>query len=179
LKISIIAAIADDNVIGINNHLPWHLPKDLARFRKMIEGYPIVFGRKTWDGLVEQRIKIPASQIAILSKLNSLKLMPTFSSNVLCDSLEEAIYHLSKIDRMGEIFIGGGAQIYAAALPIVDTMYITRIDKKFEGDAFFPKINYNDWLLKNSCPFIEDKIVTLTEIYKRLSVKDKIWLDAL
>jgi hypothetical protein len=58
-------------------------------------------------------------------------------------------------------------------------MYITRIDKKFEGDAFFPKINYNDWLLKNSCPFIEDKIVTLTEIYKRLSVKDKIWLDAL
>lgn len=137
MKISIIVAMASNRVIGLNNKMPWHLPADLKRFRKITMGSPILMGRKTFESIGRP---LPGRTNIIISR------NPAYKQDgcLVINDLETAIK--TGCQMAGEIFIIGGSDLYQALLPVADTLYITKIDKNFEGNTFFPEINPADWL---------------------------------
>lgn len=136
--IIIIAAIAKNNAIGKNNALIWHLPADLKRFKKITSGHHILMGRKTFESIGKP---LPnRTSIVITTKKN----YQNQNKCIIANSIEEAI-KLAKNDN--KIFIIGGAQIYKQVLEkdLADRLDITLIDKEFEADVFFPKIDKKKW----------------------------------
>lgn len=136
MTISIIAAIAENNVIGKDNDLIWHISEDLKRFKKLTSGHTIIMGRKTYESLPFK--PLPNRKNIILSGKTDLK----FKGAIVVTGIEDA---LKKCDGEEEIFICGGATIYKYFLPVSDKMYITKVYKEFEGDTFFPEFCYDDW----------------------------------
>jgi len=135
--ISIIAAIGKNNEIGKGNELLCRLPSDLKRFKALTSGHTVVMGRKTFESLPNGTL--PNRRNIIISRNPAL----TIEGAEVYSSLDYAL--LKCIDET-EIFIVGGAQIYAQALPIADKLYITRIHAGFpEADAFFPLIDKDSW----------------------------------
>ena len=124
---ALIAAFADNRVMGKNGRLPWHIPEDLKRFRSLTEGHTVIMGRRSFEEIGRA---LANRQTIVLSR------NPAFTAEgcTVARSLTEAI---SRADRT-EIFIAGGASVYAEALPLCDRLYITRIDARFDGDTFFP-----------------------------------------
>lgn len=118
-------------MIGVNNQLPWHLPADLKHFKSITSGHPIIMGRKTWDSLGRP---LPNRRNMVISRQNNLQL-----EGAECfTSLENA---LRACHESHQIFIIGGAQIYAEALPLVDQLIITQVQLEVLGDAYFPDIS--------------------------------------
>ena len=134
-KISIIAAVAKNGVIGVNNSLPWYLPDDLKHFKDKTLGKAVLMGRKTFESLGGS---LKERQNIILTR------DPNYQAPncEVVSSIEEA----KKIAKSDEIMIIGGASLYAQTLPIANKMYLTLIDKEYEGDAFFPNYDKNDWV---------------------------------
>jgi len=133
--ISLIAAMAEDRVIGINNKMPWHLPADLRHFKALTVGKPIIMGRKTWEslpGLLPDR-----PHIVVTKDLNYQA-----KGCQVVHSIDEA---LAAAGDVSEIMIVGGAAFYAAMLPQADRLYLTQVKTTVEGDAFFPDYNATDW----------------------------------
>lgn len=132
-RLSLIAALARNRVIGHNNAMPWHLPEDLKRFKALTLGHPVIMGRKTWDSIIAILGKpLPGrTSIVISRQLDSLP-----SGALLARSLDEAIM---ACPPGGEAFVIGGAEIYALALPRASRLYLTEIDAEPEGDAWFPE----------------------------------------
>ena len=130
--LSLIVAVADNGVIGVENRLPWRAPADLARFKQLTMGKPIVMGRKTFDSL--GRV-LPGRPHVVVSR-QTLQL----PENCLCvHSMVDAIAKAEElVDATDEIMVIGGAEIYAQALPFADRVYLTRVHVQPEGDAFFP-----------------------------------------
>ncbi len=147
MTISIIVAISENNVIGKNNDLIWHISEDLKRFKKLTSGHSIIMGRKTYESLPFK--PLPKRKNIILS-FKDIK----FEGAYVVNNLEDAIKLCEGED---EIFICGGAEIYKRFIPLVDKLYITKVHKKFEGDTFFPKINYNEWKLIERSKRLYDK----------------------
>lgn len=143
LPLSIIVALADNHVIGINNQLPWHLPADLKHFKAVTTGKPIIMGRKTWESLgrpLPSRLNIVVSRQAGFVA-EGAEVYPT---------LEKAMLRANEwatAQQVAEIMLIGGAQLYSMALQanIVDKLYLTRVHLKPEGDAWFPKIDEDSW----------------------------------
>ncbi len=136
MKLSIIAAIAKNRVIGDANKLPWHFSADLKHFRQITMGKPIVMGRKTYESLKDP---LPGrSNIIISSNKNYQKEGCTVFS-----SPEAALHELQLCE---EVMIIGGASLYNQLLPIANRLFLTLIHKDFEGDTFFPVIDFNQWL---------------------------------
>ena len=137
--LSIIAAVAKNNCIGIGNDLPWHIPEDLKRFKEVTEGKTVVMGRKTYESIFSRLSKpLPNRKNIVITSQADYQV----PENVyLAGSLDEAI------DKFGgeELFIIGGASVYKQAIDKADKLYITLIDKEIEGDAFFPEIDKNIW----------------------------------
>jgi dihydrofolate reductase len=133
--ISIIAAIANNRVIGINNTLPWHLPEDLKRFRALTMGHHIVMGRKTFESLGRL---LPGRNTVIVSR-NQNYLVP---GALAARSLEAA---LAACGNDKEVFVIGGAQLYREALSRADRLYLTEITADFDGDAHFPEVDTSVW----------------------------------
>ena len=133
--LSIIVAIADNGVIGINNSLPWHLPEDLQRFKLLTTGHHIIMGRKTYESLGRL---LPGRITVIVTRNADYKL----EGALIAHSLESAIA-LCKNDD--EVFVIGGAELYKDSLKIADKLYITEVDLTVEGDAFFPKFDKDLW----------------------------------
>ena len=134
-KISIIVAMSDNYVIGLKNKLPWHISADLKNFKNITLGNPIIMGRKTYDSIgkpLKDRDNI------VISRDNSLKI----DGVEVVDSLEKAIFMTAEAP---ETFIIGGQQIYQIALPIATHMYVTNVEGNFEGDAYFPDYNQQEW----------------------------------
>ena len=135
--LSIIVAIAKNNAIGKDNKLLWHLPEDLKRFKRLTTGHNIIMGRKTFESL--GRI-LPNRHHIILC--NDAKL------NVQDENVE-ILDDISKLDKYinseEENFVIGGATMYKLLMPYSNKMYITEIDKDFDGDVYFPKINKDEW----------------------------------
>ena len=127
--LSIIVAKAKNNVIGKDNQLIWHLPDDLKRFKKLTTGHTIIMGRKTFESL--GRV-LPERKHVILSRNKEFKIDDE-NVEVINDISEVKQY----IDSKEECFVIGGAMIYQLLMPVCDIMYITEIDKEFDGDAFF------------------------------------------
>jgi dihydrofolate reductase len=140
MEIRIVVAASEDNFIGIDNQLPWHLPEDLRFFKKMTTGMPVVMGKNTWLSL--GRALPNRLNIVISSSLNNLP-----EGVLRFDSLENAIAHL-KTQGNETISIIGGGQIYKAALPLTDVVYLTRVHIVLRnGTASFPSLSENEWKL--------------------------------
>lgn len=135
--LSIIVAIANNNVIGKDNKLIWHLPEDLKRFKKITTGHTIIMGRKTFESL--GRV-LPKRKHVILCNDMELNID---NENVIV--LEDISLLKEYIDSEEENFVIGGATIYKLLLPFAQKMYITKIDEDFVGDVYFPKINEEEW----------------------------------
>lgn len=134
--VSIIVAIAANGVIGDKNSLLWHIKEDMRFFRQKTTSHPVIMGRKTYDSLGRP---LPNRTNVVISRtLNHIE------GCTVVHSLEEAI---ALFPSEEEIFIIGGAQIYAQALDVADRMYITRIEHSYEGDTSFPEWNRAQWQL--------------------------------
>lgn len=135
--LSIIVAIAENNVIGKDNQLIWHLPEDLKRFKRLTTGHTIIMGRKTFESL--GRV-LPNRKHVVLC--NDMKLdIDNENVEVLPD-----ISMLKKyMDDEEEHFVIGGATIYRLLMPYASKMYVTLIHQEFEGDVYFPEIKEEEW----------------------------------
>ncbi len=139
-ELSIIAAIDEVGGLGANKMLLAHLPADLAHFKKLTVGKPIIMGRATYESIGRP---LPNRTNIVIS--TTLQKVPGI---IVCTSLDNAIKHAVKSDS--EIMIIGGAQVYAQAIKLVSRMYITKIHHKFTADVFFPEIRQEIW-----CPVVE------------------------
>ena len=135
-NISIIVALADNNAIGKNNELLFHLPDDLKRFKRITTGHPVIMGRNTYLSLPKGAL--PERTNIVISDISGEK----FPDCIMAYSTEDA---LSKTDEMDECFIIGGGMVYRQFLPHASKLYITRIHENFDADTFFPEINYDEW----------------------------------
>lgn len=135
--LSIIVAVANDRVIGINNTLPWHLPEDLKRFRALTTGHHIIMGRKTYESLGRL---LPNRTTVIVTRNPSYQIAGALMAN----SLEAALL-LCKGDE--EPFLIGGAELYQHGLALATKLYITQVRLEVAGDAFFPAIDFTQWQL--------------------------------
>ncbi len=135
--LSIIVAKAKNNVIGKDNQLLWHIPDDLKRFKKFTTGHTIIMGRKTFKSLE----KILPNRKHIVFTQNPDFKVDDENVKVVHSMLQIQEY----IENDEEAFVIGGAIIYNLLMPYVKKMYITEIDKDFDGDAFFPKIDETKW----------------------------------
>lgn len=131
-KISLIVAIAENGTIGINNSLPWHLPDDLAFFKKNTVNKPIIMGRKTYESLGRP---LPNRDNIVISRQNAPANLP--ERVFYFRTLEQAIAAYKNVE---EIMIIGGAQLYRTALPYMDKLYITLVESKVTGDTFLPEV---------------------------------------
>lgn len=149
--ISIIVAMSKNGVIGKDNKIPWHLSEDLKRFKQITMGHPIVMGRKTYLSIGKP---LPGRKNIVITR------NPDFSVHGVHDvhivhSLDEAIKG-HKLDE--EIFVIGGAEIYKLALPRADKIYLTKLEKEFNGNTYFPDQN-----LENQFEKTEETATRLSE----------------
>jgi len=131
VRISLLAAVASDGVIGLGGAIPWRIPEDMARFRERTTGHAVVMGRKTWDSLPERFRPLPGRRNVVVTR------NPGWSAEGAerAGSLEDAL-HL--VEGVPQVFVIGGAELFAAALPLADELLLTEIDADVEGDTFFP-----------------------------------------
>lgn len=135
--VSIIVAIARNGVIGDKNSLLWHIKEDMRFFRTTTSGHAVVMGRKTFESLGSK--PLPKRTNIVITRADR-----EFDGALTAHSLEEAIAMAAGDE---EIFIIGGAQIYAEALRLADRIYITYVDCDYEGDTSFPEVDYSQWKL--------------------------------
>ncbi|MEC3841637.1 dihydrofolate reductase [Bacillus amyloliquefaciens] len=145
--ISFIFAMDENRLIGKDNDLPWHLPNDLAYFKKVTTGHTIVMGRKTFESI--GRPLPNRRNIVVTSRDASL-----FPGCTVAGSAEEV---LKLIPADEECFVIGGAQLYSALFPYADRLYMTIIHHVFEGDRFFPEFNEDEWELTSRHQGVKDE----------------------
>lgn len=138
--LSIVVAMDKNNLIGNKNEIPWHIPGELKRFRRITMGKPIIMGRKTHESI--GRVLDGRQNIVLSSNLSYEKKGVTVYHSFL-DIIDDFSAH-------DEIMIIGGAEIYKIALPYSTKLYITHINKQYSGDRWFPDINYSQWATINS-----------------------------
>ena len=134
-KVSIIVAMAQNRTIGINNTLPWRIPEDLRHFKALTMGHHMIMGRKTFDSIGKP---LPGRTTVVVTRDRNLKI----AGCVMAYSLQDAIAACAGDE---EIFVVGGAELYAQAMPLTDTLYITEIRQDVEGDAHFPEFTKDAW----------------------------------
>jgi dihydrofolate reductase len=134
--ISIIVAIAENNAIGKNNDLLWHIPEDMKRFRQITSGHKIIMGKRTYESLPHRPLKNRTN--IVISDIPGDR----YEGAVMAYSIEEALEHCPADE---ECFIIGGGMVYRQFLPLADKLYITRVDKPFDADIFFPEIDPGTW----------------------------------
>ena len=137
MGVSLIAAIAENNVIGKDNDLIWRLPADLKFFKETTSGHAIIMGRKNYESIGRP---LPNRQNIIITRNPEYQVEGCLVVNSLEAALEAA-----QANGDTEPFIIGGGEIYKMALPLVDKMYITRVHEEFDGDTFFPDVDYSKW----------------------------------
>ncbi len=134
-KLSIIVAVANHNVIGINNTLPWHLPEDLKRFRALTTGHHIIMGRKTYESLGRL---LPNRTTVIVTRNKNYQVEGALIAHGL-----QAALTLCKADS--EPFLIGGAELYKEGIGLANKLYVTEVHADFAGDAFFDRIDLTRW----------------------------------
>ena len=138
LRITLIAAVAKNGVIGAGNALPWRLPEDLKRFKALTLGHPIIMGRKTWESLGRP---LPGRTNIVVSRTAGFSAPGTIPAGDLDEALAAAAATGSD-----EVFVIGGADIYRQALPLARRLELTEIDRDFAGDVHFPPLAPAEWL---------------------------------
>lgn len=160
-QISIIVAIAQNNAIGKDNDLLWHLSGDLKRFKELTTGHTIVMGKRTFESLPVR--PLPNRKSIVITDVEGEQI----PGCVMAYSIEDAV---NKCDATDENFIIGGGSVYRQFMPIADKLYLTVVHKDFEADTFYPEINYDEWQALEKQENILDEKSGLTYsyiIYKR------------
>jgi dihydrofolate reductase len=145
MKISIIVAVSENNVIGKKGKLPWHLPADLRHFKQITWGHTLIMGQKTNESMAKP---LPGRKTIVLSDNPKYKAKGCYVANSVKEALD-----LAKHLKESEVFIAGGGSVYKQFLPLADKIYLTRIHHNFDGDVFFPEIDRKKWkqvALKNN-----------------------------
>lgn len=138
---SLIAAVAENGVIGKDNDLIWYIPEDLKYFKKTTSGKPVVMGRKTFESILGRIGKpLPGRHNIVITRQDGFN---GHGAEVVGD-VATGLFH-GKQAAEGEFFILGGAQIYAETIDLCDRLYITEIHQDYEGDSFFPTIDKTIW----------------------------------
>lgn len=140
IKLSSIAAMAQNRVIGNKDQIPWHIPEDFRFFKKTTMDHPMIMGRKTFEslpGVLKGRTHIVISR-------NGYDHPEAIGTKTLEEALTKG-KELARQDGKGEVFIIGGGEIYRQTMPLIDRLYITLIHRDYEGDTKFPDFDWNDW----------------------------------
>jgi dihydrofolate reductase len=135
MRISAIVALAANRVIGCDGRLPWHLPSDLQRFKRLTMGHALLMGRHTFESIGRP---LPGRRTILLSR------QPTFSA-AGCEVAKDLQSALKMGEDAEELFICGGAEVYRQTLPLVQRIYLTELEQEFPGDAYFPEIPATDF----------------------------------
>lgn len=141
IKLSLIVAMAQNRVIGINNNLPWHLSEDLKYFKRVTMGKPIIMGRKTFESIGKP---LPGRTNIVVTRNQKY----TADGIKVVHSLDEAIQlceNIALIDESEEALVIGGAELYQQALTRAERLYLTEVHAEVHGDAFFPEFDRDDW----------------------------------
>jgi dihydrofolate reductase len=139
MKLALIVAQSQNRVIGKDNSLPWHLPKDLQYFKKVTLGKPIIMGRKTYESIGRA---LPGRVNIVVSRNPDYKVEGVEHAQ----NLDQAIELAKKVcieTSVNEVMVIGGAQIYHQAIEVADVLYLTSVEAVVEGDAYFPEIDYS------------------------------------
>ena len=134
-KISLIAAISENNALGKDNRLIFKIPEDMKRFKEITSGHPIIMGRKTYESIGRP---LPNRTNIVVTRDENYR---ADGCEVVC-SLEQAIEVAKKVEKT-EVFVIGGGQIYKEAISLADKLYLTLVEGKYEADTFFP--DYSDF----------------------------------
>jgi dihydrofolate reductase len=135
MLVSLIVAMARNRVIGVDNHLPWHLPEDLRRFRAATLGKPILMGRRTFESIGRA---LPGRTNLVLTRARDLSAPGAQSVHSIAEALEAAAGAV-------ELVVIGGAEVYRATLPLARRIYLTRVDADIAGDTYFPELDAVQW----------------------------------
>ena len=149
--ISLLVAASENNVIGKDNRLLWHLPNDMAFFKNTTWGMPVIMGRKTYDSL-GGALKGRANVIITRRKDEHAG----DNGVMVAGSLDESLQLAEKETDAREVFVIGGGEIFKMAMPVARRIYMTRVHAELEGDTFFPEIDMRQWQLVSSTPFEAD-----------------------
>ena len=145
--IIMIAAVAENNALGKNNDLLWHLPNDFKRFKEITSGHYIIMGRKTFDSFPKP---LPNRTHVIISRQNNLEK----EGCIVVQDLEKA---LAVCPKNEDIFIIGGGEIYKQFMPFADQLDITRVHNSFDADVYFPEIDPETWELTTEIVHLKDE----------------------
>jgi dihydrofolate reductase len=138
VRIALVGAVARGGVIGRAGTIPWRLPEDLARFRELTMGQPVVMGRKTWESLPDRFRPLPGRRNVVVTRNSAWHA----EGAERAESLEDALRLVDGAERVSVI---GGGELYAAALPLADELLLTEIDTAVEGDTWFPSWDLADF----------------------------------
>lgn len=150
--ISIIVAIAENNAIGKDNQLLWHLPADMKIFREKTTGHCVITGRKNYESIPKKFRPLPNRTNIVITRQQNY----SAPGAIVVASLQEAI-EKAKTTGDTEIFIIGGGEIYSQSLAIADKIYLTKVHHSFDADTFFPVLNMNEWEIISSSEFSADE----------------------
>jgi len=139
VKVSLVAAVTRDGVIGLAGGLPWRIPEDAQRFRALTMGHPVVMGRRTWDSLPDRFRPLPGRRNVVVTRNRAWR--ASGAEQVV--SLKSA---LALLDGEAQVFVIGGGELYAESLPLADELLLTEIETELEGDTFFPAWERKDFV---------------------------------
>jgi len=137
-KLSLIVAMGENRVIGVDNHLPWNIPEDLKRFKAITLNHPIVMGRKTFESIGKP---LPKRTNIVVTRDRSYRV----EGGAVCYSFNEALEWARRSPGNEEVFVIGGSEIFKHALPLAARIYLTEVHWPFEGDTFFPEFDEEDF----------------------------------
>jgi dihydrofolate reductase len=152
MKISLIAALSQNQVIGKNNDLPWRLPDDMKFFMQTTSGHHVIMGRKNYDSLPPKFKPLPNRTNIVLTHQKDFKA----EGCIVVSSMEQGI-DIARSNKEAELFIIGGAQIYQLAMPVADYLYLTEIKTEISGDTYFPAFDKAQWEEKSRIPHPVDE----------------------
>jgi dihydrofolate reductase len=135
MRLSAIVAMASNRVIGVNNQLPWRLPADLARFKRLTMGHTLVMGRKTYESIGRP---LPGRTMIVVTRQRDY----APEGVKVAHSVDESLALAQGDD---EVFIIGGAELFAQMMSRLDRLYLTLIEREFPGDTFFPEVDLSTW----------------------------------
>ncbi len=138
MGITVVAAVARNGVIGVDGGLPWHLPDDLRRFKELTLGHVLVMGRKTYESIGRP---LPGRATVVVTRSEGWE--PGSTAVRVARSIPEALATASAIDE--QVFVVGGAALYADALPLADRLELTLVDAEPDGDTHFPVVDWAEW----------------------------------
>lgn len=165
MTISLIVAASENNAIGKNNQLLWHLPNDLKFFKNTTWGFPVIMGRKTFEAVNKP---LPGRTNIVITRKTDWKAPGVIAVSNLTEAIKNAAATNSK-----QGFIIGGGEIYKQSMDIADIIYITRVHAQLEGDTFFPVIDESKWQLTSNQDFVADEKHALSysfQIWKKSKI---------